>query len=103
MSIATTRRYKKDDEYVEETEWHRIVCWSKTAENCNKYLTTGRQVYIEGRLQTRNYEDKEGIKRYSTEIVADTVQFLGSKGDSAPTPSPEWEGSPNPADDDPGF
>lgn len=81
LSIATTRSYNnRNNERVEETEWHRVVVWSKQAEFCNQYLTKGRQVYIEGRLQTRSYDDKDGIKRYSTEVVADTVQFLGGRG-----------------------
>jgi single-strand DNA-binding protein len=82
LNLATTRSYTKQgsNERVEETEWHRVVVWGKTAEFCNQYLTKGRQVYVEGRLQTRNYEDKEGIKRYSTEVVAETVQFLGGRG-----------------------
>ncbi|MEX1367536.1 MAG: single-stranded DNA-binding protein [Nannocystaceae bacterium] len=81
LNIATTRAYNnRNNERVEETEWHRVVVWSKQAEFCNQYLTKGRQVYIEGRLQTRSYEDKDGIKKYSTEVVADTVQFLGSRG-----------------------
>lgn len=82
LSIATTRAYtNKNNDRVEETEWHRVVVWGKSAEHCNTYLDKGRQVYVEGRIQTRSYEDKEGIKRYSTEIVADTVQFLGSRSD----------------------
>ncbi len=81
LSVATTRAYtNKNNDRVEETEWHRIVVWGKSAEHCNNYLSKGRQVYVEGRIQTRSYEDKEGIKRYSTEIVADTVQFLGGRG-----------------------
>lgn len=82
LSVATTRAYtNRNDDRVEETEWHRVVVWGKQAENCNQYLSKGRQVYVEGRLQTRSYEDKEGIKRYSTEVVADTVQFLGGRGE----------------------
>jgi len=81
LNVATTRAYtNKNNDRVEETEWHRIVVWGKSAEHCNNYLAKGRQVYVEGRIQTRSYEDKEGIKRYSTEIVADTVQFLGGRG-----------------------
>ncbi|MCG8590660.1 MAG: single-stranded DNA-binding protein [Proteobacteria bacterium] len=80
LSVATTRAYtNKNNDRIEETEWHRIVVWGKSAEHCNNFLAKGRQVYVEGRIQTRNYEDKEGIKRYSTEIVADSVQFLGSR------------------------
>ncbi|EDM80168.1 single-strand binding protein [Plesiocystis pacifica SIR-1] len=81
LSVATTRRWrnKQSNEMVEETEWHRVTVWGQTAEHCNNYLSKGRQVYVEGRLQTRSYDDKEGIKRYSTEIIADTVQFLGGR------------------------
>lgn len=82
LSVATTRAYtNKNNDRIEETEWHRIVVWGKSAEHCNNYLSKGRQVYVEGRIQTRSYEDKEGVKRYSTEIVADSVQFLGSRPD----------------------
>jgi single-strand DNA-binding protein len=82
LNVATTRAYtnRNTNNRVEETEWHRVVVWGKQGEHCNQYLSKGRQVYVEGRLQTRNYEDKEGIKRYTTEIVADTVQFLGGGG-----------------------
>lgn len=85
LNLATTRTYTKGGpggERVEETEWHRVVVWGKQAEHCSNYLSKGRQVYVEGRLQTRSYDDKDGIKRYSTEVVADTVQFLsgGSGG-----------------------
>jgi single-strand DNA-binding protein len=79
LNIATTRTFTRNNERVDETEWHRVVVWSKQAESCNQFLSKGRQVYIEGRLQTRSYEDKDGVKRYSTEIVAETVQFLGGR------------------------
>ncbi len=83
LNIATTRRYtNRTNEQVEETEWHRVVVWGKQAEHCSNYLSKGRQVYVEGRLQTRNYDDKDGVKRYSTEIVAETVQFLGGAGEA---------------------
>jgi single-strand DNA-binding protein len=80
--IATNERWGgRDGQPAQErTEWHNIVVWGKTAENCGKYLDKGRQVYIEGRLQTREWQDKEGQKRYTTEIVAQTVQFLGGQG-----------------------
>lgn len=78
FSVATNESWKdKDGNKQERTEWHRIVVWGKTAENCGKYLSKGRQVYIEGRIQTRNYDDKDGVKRYITEIVAERVDFLG--------------------------
>ena len=82
FSIATNERWGgKDGQPAQErTEWHRIVVWGRTAENCGQYLDKGRSVYVEGRLQTREWTDKEGQKRYTTEIVAQTVQFLGGKG-----------------------
>src|SRR5262245_21407788 len=82
FNIATNERWGgRDGQPAQErTEWHRIVVWGKTAENCGKFLDKGRQVYIEGRLQTREWQDKEGQKRYTTEIVAQTVQFLGGRG-----------------------
>lgn len=93
LSLATTRSYtNKSNERVEETEWHRVTVWSKQAEFCNQYLSKGRQVYVEGRLQTRSYEDKDGIKRYSTDIVADTVQFLGGRGDGGGGDQPQAPG-----------
>lgn len=79
LSVATTRTYLKQEQKVEETEWHRVVVWGKTAEHCGQYLTKGRQVYVGGRLQTRSWDDKDGNKRYTTEVVADTVQFLGGR------------------------
>ncbi len=81
FTIATSERYTdRGGAKQERTEWHNIVAWGKTAELCGQYLKKGRQVYIEGRLQTRNYEAKDGSgKRYVTEIVAQTVQFLGGR------------------------
>jgi len=79
MNVATKEfRPEKDGTRQEYTEWHRIVVWGRQAENCAKYLTKGRPVFVEGRLQTRSWEDKSGVKRYTTEIVANNVQFLGS-------------------------
>ncbi len=78
LRIATGERRKdQSGNWVDHTEWHSVVVFGKTAENCNQYLAKGRQVYIEGRLQTRKWQDKEGKDRYSTEVVANTVQFLG--------------------------
>ena len=108
LRIATNRRYKtRDGDWQEETEWHSVVVWSKQAENCKEYLSKGRTVYIEGRLQTRSWDDqKSGQKRYKTEVVADSVQFLGGKGgggggyDSAPPPRADNEAPPDMGDDD---
>ena len=78
FSVATTESWAdKSGQKQERTEWHRIVVWGKLAELCNQYLSKGRQAYIEGRLQTRSWEGKDGQKRYTTEINAATVQFLG--------------------------
>ena len=76
LSVATTDRVKKGEEWIDDTQWHRVVCWGKQAENCGKFLQKGSQVYVEGKLQTRSWDDKEGVKRYTTEINAFTVQFL---------------------------
>lgn len=81
FSVATSENWMdKAGQKQERTEWHNIVVWGKIAEICGKYLAKGRQVYVEGRLQTRSWEDQQGQKRYTTEIVANTVQFLGSAG-----------------------
>ncbi|MBI2067832.1 MAG: single-stranded DNA-binding protein [Deltaproteobacteria bacterium] len=93
FSIATTERWTgKDGTPGEKTEWHRIVVFGKQAENCKEYLKKGRQVYIEGRLRSREWNDKEGNKKTTVEIVAQTVQFLGSgpgrSRDSAPSEAP---------------
>jgi len=78
LNIATNEVFKdKGGQRQERTEWHRVTVWGDSAENCSKYLAKGRSVYIEGRLQTRSWDDKEGKKRYSTEVVADRVVFLG--------------------------
>lgn len=78
FSLATSESFnKKDGTRDERTEWHRIVVWGRSAENCSQYLSKGRTVYIEGRLQTREWENKEGQKQRTTEVVAQTVQFLG--------------------------
>ena len=78
LRIATTEVFKdKGGQRQEKTEWHRVTVWGDQAENCNKYLAKGRSVYVEGRLQTRSWDDKDGTKKYSTEIVAERVKFLG--------------------------
>jgi single-strand DNA-binding protein len=79
FSVATSRRWKdsQSDEWKEETDWHNIVLWR--SENLANYLTKGKQVYVEGRLQTRSYEDRHKVKRYVTEIVPDVVILLGSQ------------------------
>ncbi len=78
FSLATSENWTdKSGQKQERTEWHRIVVWGKLAELCNQYLSKGRQAYLEGRLQTRSWDDKDGNKRYTTEINAASVQFIG--------------------------
>jgi single-strand DNA-binding protein len=84
FSIATTERYAdKSGQRQEKTEWHNIVVWGKLAELANQYLKKGRSVYIEGRITTRSWDDKDGNKRYKTEIVGNSIQFLGGSGSGA--------------------
>ena len=80
FSLATTDTFTREGQREERTEWHRIVAWGKTAELCTQYLAKGRPVYVEGQLRTREWEDKEGHKRQTTEVHAQTVTFLGPRG-----------------------
>jgi single-strand DNA-binding protein len=83
LSIATSERYKdKSGEHKETTEWHKVVAWGRLAEICQEYLSKGSQVYIEGPIQTRKWEDKEGNTKYTTEIKAITMKMLDSKDDN---------------------
>jgi single-strand DNA-binding protein len=106
LRLATSESWMKDGQKQEKTEWHRVVVWGKRAEVCSKYLSKGRQVYIEGRIQTRTYDDKEGQKRYITEIIANDVQFIGgNKGGGSATPDAPVDSGysapgPTGADDD---
>ncbi len=106
FSVATNERWNdREGKTQERTEWHRIVVWGKQGENCANYLQKGRTVYIEGRLQTREWEDKEGHKRQTTEVVAQSVQFLdrregpprGSGGGGAPGGPSESDSGPPPS------
>jgi single-strand DNA-binding protein len=82
--LATSETYKgKDGEKVTATEWHNVVLWRGLAETVEKYVRKGSQLYIEGKIRTRSYDDKDGNKRYVTEIVADLMQMLGKKSDSS--------------------
>ncbi len=90
FSIATTERFKDSEgNQQEKTEWHNIVMWKRQAEIANEYLKKGSPVYIEGRLQTRSWEDENGVKKYMTEVVGLQMQLLGRREDSAA------EGPPN--------
>jgi single-strand DNA-binding protein len=82
LRLATTERWTdKNGQKQEATEWHRIVVWGKQAEIVGQYLTKGRQVYVEGSIRTRQWQDQQGQKRYTTEIVARNVQMLGGRGE----------------------
>jgi single-strand DNA-binding protein len=84
FSLATDRSYKdRNGETQKKTEWHKIVAWGKLAEIIQKYVKKGALIYIEGRIETREWQDKEGQKRYSTEIVANEMRMLGGRGDGA--------------------
>ncbi len=84
MSVATTDRFKdRNGELQEKTEWHRVVVWNRLAEICQQYLKKGSLVYFEGKIETNEWEDKEGQKRYTTEIRAFNMQMLDSRGDQA--------------------
>ncbi len=92
VSLATTLKWKGKDsgEMVEETEWHRLVFKGRLAEIAGEYLKKGRQIYVEGRLKTRKWQDKEGVEKYTTEIIATELQMLGSR---------EGMGGPNDSED----
>jgi single-strand DNA-binding protein len=82
FSVATSESWKDDSgEKQEKTEWHNVVAWKKLATLCGEYLAKGRKVYVEGKLETRSWDDKDGTKKYKTELVARDVVFLGSKND----------------------
>ncbi len=109
FSIATTERWvDTNGEKQERTEWHNIVVWGKQGETCAQYLAKGRQVYIEGSIRNRSYDDKSGNKRYITEIIAQRVRFLGGGGGARLAPEvegqaheePSVSGEPQPSDDD---
>jgi single-strand DNA-binding protein len=81
FSLATTERWTgREGDRQDRTEWHNVVAWGKLAELANDYLKKGRTVYVEGRISTRSWDDRDGNKKYRTEIVASTIQFLGSSG-----------------------
>jgi len=93
LNIATSEQWKdKNGEKQERTEWHRVVLFGRQAEVAGEYLKKGRSVYIEGRLQTRKYTDKDGVEKYSTEIVADRMQLIGGARDAGSGGDAEFSG-----------
>jgi len=111
FTLATSRRWKdRDGNRQEHTEWHNVVCFGRQAEVAGQYLTKGKQVFVEGRLQTRSWEDRQsGEKRYRTEVICDNFQMLGSRGGAPaepdshaaePAEAPAYGGGSPAADDD---
>ncbi|MDP2607224.1 MAG: single-stranded DNA-binding protein [Deltaproteobacteria bacterium] len=109
LAVATSEVWNdRDGNRQERTEWHNVVVWGKQGEHCGQYLAKGRQVYVEGSIRTRSYDDKSGTKRYVTEVVAQRVQFLGGGGgtrlaqqaESAPADDTQSGGGQPPIDDD---
>ena len=98
--LATSETYTKDNKRIEQTEWHNIVMWRGLAEIAEKYLHKGKLVYIEGKLRTRHFEDKEKVKKYLTEIVADNFTMLGRKTDFEQPQTIEQVQSTHPKIDD---
>ena len=100
FSLATSETWQdKSGQKQEKTEWHRVVVWGKLAELCNQYLTKGRQAFVEGKLQTRSWEAKDGQKKYTTEITATTVQFIGGNNQAGKTQQDSSQ-PPAPSDTD---
>ncbi len=87
LSLATNRKFKNQESgnYEDKTEWHRVVFFNKPAETIGQYVKKGQQLYVEGRLQTRKWQDKDGVEKYSTDIISDNFTFIGSKSDSEGT------------------
>lgn len=108
FTLATTERgytLQNGTQVPERTEWHNIVAWRGLAELAEKYIRKGSQLYVEGKLQTRSWEGKDGVKRFTAEIVADTIQLLGRRADSVsaeqPAAAPQQSVAPVPSADDP--
>jgi single-strand DNA-binding protein len=107
LSLATSRRWKdRDGNQQDETEWHRVIVWAQSAEFCGNYLSKGSKIYVEGRLQTRKWQDQSGNDKYTTEIIANTVQNLTPRGSESggggggfqepplpPEPTDSWGGA----------
>lgn len=98
FSLATSESYNnKSGEKVTQTEWHNIVLWRKLAEIAETYVKKGMQIYIEGQIRTRTWEDKDGVKRYTTEIFGNSMQMLGRKGDNDSAAAPAAAETSQPA------
>lgn len=101
FSLATDEIWKdKNGEKVQKVEWHKITTFKKLAEICGEFLVKGKLIYIGGKIHYDSYTDKEGVKKYTTEIVADTMKMLDSKGDGQKNSAPQHESRPDPSDSD---
>ena len=100
FSLATDSPVKRGEEWESETEWHRIVAWRRLAEICGEYLGKGRLVYVEGRLRTRSWEDRDGNKRWTTEIIARDIQILEPKGATGEGAGTDLQPPEPPVEDD---
>ncbi len=100
FSLATDSPVKRGDQWESETEWHRVVAWRRLAEICNEYLSKGRLVYVEGRLRTRSWEDRDGNKRWTTEIIARDIQILEPRGTAEGGAATDLEPPAPPIEDD---
>lgn len=99
FSVAASRKYQDSNgNQQEETEWFRVVAWNKLAETCAQYLSKGRLVYVEGRMQTRSWEGQDGQKRYTTELIAQEVRFLGGASERQQAPASSYQGDIEPDD-----
>jgi single-strand DNA-binding protein len=105
FSIATSERVKnkQTNEWEKKTEWHNVVLWDKQATLAGQYLSKGSTIYVEGRLQTRKWQDKDGNTRYSTEVVGSSIEFLSSKGDGANAVDRQLEPSGTSVHEEPPF
>lgn len=102
FSLATSENYKgKDGNWVESTEWHSIVVWNKLAEKAEKIVTSGAQLYVNGKIKTEKYTDKDGNEKFATKIVANDIQLLGGKKEESSAPQ-KPQHTPSPFDDDNG-
>jgi single-strand DNA-binding protein len=101
FNLATTERFtNRNGERDSRTEWHRVVAWGRLAEICNQYLKKGKQIYVEGRLQTRTWEDQTGAKRYTTEVTALNMVMLGRVGEAEEAPTEDAAAPSSGKDDD---
>ncbi|MEA1868404.1 MAG: single-stranded DNA-binding protein [Thermodesulfobacteriota bacterium] len=101
LSIATNRMVKREDRWEEgDPDWHRVVAWRRLAEICGEYLRKGSNIYVEGQLRTRSWEDKDGNKRWTTEVIARDMMMLDSKGDRASGTGTDLEPPQPPIEDD---